>query len=103
MLAALLFSALFLISYIVYHTFHGDSKFLGEGWIRPVYFFVLISHIALSGICLPMILVTVSLSLLKHFPIHKRWARWTFPIWAYVSVTGVAIYLMLKVFGSASG
>ncbi len=98
MLAALSFSALFLVSYIVYHTFHGDSKFMGVGAIRPVYFFILITHIVLSVVALPLILVTVGLSLTKRFAIHKRWARWTFPIWAYVSVTGVLVFLMLKLF-----
>jgi putative membrane protein len=101
MLAALTFSALFLISYIVYHTFHGDSKFLGTGAIRPVYFFVLISHIVLSVVALPLILVTVSLSLTRRFAVHKRWARWTFPLWLYVSVTGVLVFFMLKAFGQA--
>ncbi len=100
MLGALTLSALFLASYIVYHAFHGDTRFLGQGWIRPVYFSVLISHIVLSVVCLPLILVTVSLSLTKRFRIHKKWARWTFPIWAYVSVTGVLIFLLLKIFGS---
>lgn len=99
MLAALTFSALFLVSYIVYHTFHGDSKFLGEGPIRAVYFFVLISHILLSMVALPLILVTVALSLTRRFSIHKKWARWTFPIWAYVSVTGVLVFALLKMFG----
>ena len=99
MLAALGFSALFLISYIIYHTFHGDSKFLGQGAIRPFYFAVLISHIVLSVFALPMILVTVGLSLTKRFKIHRKWARWTFPIWAYVSVTGVLVFLLLKTFG----
>ena len=101
MLAALGFSALFLVSYIIYHTFHGDSRFLGEGAVRLVYFFILISHILLSVICLPLILITVGLSLTKRFVIHKKWARWTFPIWAYVSVTGVVVFFMLKIFGSA--
>lgn len=99
MLAALGFSALFLISYVVYHTFHGDSKFLGSGPIRPVYFFILISHIVLSVIALPLILVTVALSLSKRFPLHRRWARWAFPIWTYVSVTGVLVFLLLRNFG----
>ncbi len=99
MLAALAFSALFLVSYIIYHTFHGDSRFLGQGLIRPIYFTVLISHIALSVVALPLILVTVGLSLTKRFPIHRKWARWTFPIWAYVSVTGVLIFVLLKTFG----
>lgn len=101
MLLALLFSALFLVSYIIYHTFHGDSKFLGEGLIRPVYFFILISHIVLSVLALPLILITVSLSLTRRFSHHKKWAKWTFPLWAYVSVTGVAVFVLLKTFGSA--
>jgi putative membrane protein len=100
MLLALLFSALFLVSYIIYHTFHGDSHFLGQGWIRPVYIFILISHIVLSVVALPLILITVSLSLTRRFAHHKKWARWTFPIWAYVSVTGVAVFVLLKSFGS---
>jgi putative membrane protein len=100
MLAALSFSALFLVSYIVYHYFHGDSRFVGDATIRLVYLAILISHIILSVFALPMILVTVSLSLSKRFTIHKRWARWTFPIWAYVSVTGVLIFAMLKTLGS---
>lgn len=99
MLAALTFSALFLVSYIIYHTFHGDSRFLGQGIVRPIYFAVLISHIVLSVIALPLILITVGLSLTKRFTIHRKWARWTFPIWAYVSVTGVLIFVLLKTFG----
>ncbi len=99
MLAALALSALFLVSYIIYHTFHGDSKFLGQGAIRPFYFAILISHIILSVLALPMILVTVGLSLTKRFKIHRKWARWTFPLWAYVSVTGVLVFVLLKVFG----
>lgn len=99
MLLALTFSALFLVSYIIYHTFHGDSHFLGQGAIRPVYFFILISHIVLSVVALPLILTTVTLSLTRRFSHHKRWARWTFPIWAYVSVTGVAVFFLLKYFG----
>lgn len=101
MLAALFFSALFLVSYITYHTFQGDSRFLGQGAVRPVYFFVLISHIVLSVVALPLILTTVALSLTKRFAHHKKWAKWTFPVWAYVSVTGVLVYAFLKIFGSA--
>ena len=101
MLLALFFSAVFLVSYIIYHTFHGDSKFLGEGLIRPVYFAILISHVVLSVVALPLILITVSLSLTKRFAHPKKWAKWTFPLWAYVSVTGVAVYVLLKTFGSA--
>lgn len=99
MLAALAFSALFLVSYIIYHTFHGDSRFLGEGVVKVVYLFILISHIILSIFCLPLVLITVALSLTKRFPVHKKWARWTFPLWAYVSVTGVLVFAMLRIFG----
>ena len=99
MLAALVFSALFLVSYIIYHTFHGDSRFLGVGVVKVIYLFILASHIILSIFCLPLVLITVALSLTKRFTVHKKWARWTFPLWAYVSVTGVLIFVMLRVFG----
>ena len=98
MTAALLFSALFLVSYIVYHTAHGDTRFTGQGLIRPVYFFVLISHIVLSAVALPMVLTTFYLSWSQQFNRHRRLARYTFPLWLYVSVTGVAIFFMLKLF-----
>jgi putative membrane protein len=96
MMTAILSSFLFLISYLTYHHFHGDSKFGGEGTIRTVYFFILISHILLSIVNFPMILVTLSLAFNKSYERHKKWAVWTFPIWLYVSVTGVVIYFMLK-------
>src|SRR5438876_12061497 len=96
--AALVSSTLFFISYVIYHHFHGDTKFLRHGPVRPVYFFVLISHIGLSVIVVPMILTSLYLSLSGKFALHKRVARWTFPIWLYVSVTGVLIFVMLKAF-----
>jgi putative membrane protein len=96
MLTATTFSGLFLVSYIVYHFFHGDTKFLGQGWIRPVYFFILISHIGLSMVALPLIMATLWWALRKQFRFHRRIARWTFPIWLYVSVTGVIVYFVLK-------
>jgi len=99
MLAAFGFSALFLVSYLVYHSAHGDTKFLGQGLVRPVYFFVLISHIGLSFFALPMILTTFWFSLTNRFARHKKLARFTFPIWMYVSVTGVLIFVLLKGFG----
>lgn len=97
--AAFAGSTLFLISYLIYHSAHGDTKFLGQGLIRPVYFFVLISHIALSFVALPMILTTFYLSLTQRFTAHKRLARFTFPVWLYVSVTGVLIFVLLKAAG----
>ena len=98
MLTATVFSALFLTSYIIYHFFHGDTKFPGQGWIRPVYFFILISHIGLSMVALPLILTTLWYGLRSQFQFHRRIARWTFPIWLYVSVTGVIVYFFLKLF-----
>ena len=99
MLSALAFSALFLISYVTYHHFHGDTPFLGTGLIRPIYFFILITHIVLSAVMLPMILATVYFALTNNFIRHPRIARWTFPVWLYVSVTGVLIFFLLKFFG----
>lgn len=99
MMGAFAFSALFLVSYLVYHAAHGDTKFTGQGLVRPVYFFVLISHIVLSFGALPMILTTFWFSLTKRFSSHKKIARFTFPIWLYVSVTGVLIFVLLKGWG----
>ena len=98
MLGATTFSALFLVSYVTYHFFHGDTRFPGHGLIRPVYFFVLITHIGLSMIALPLILATLWFSLSGRFQFHRRIARWTFPIWLYVSVTGVLVFLILRAY-----
>ena len=100
MLSATAFSTLFLLSYITYHYFHGDTRFPGHGWIRPVYFFILISHIGLSMIALPLILGTLWYALRNQFRFHRAVARWTFPIWLYVSVTGVVVYFMLRQYAS---
>jgi putative membrane protein len=97
MLSALGCSFIFLISYLTYHHFHGDTPFQGQGKVRVVYFFILISHILLSAINFPMILLTIFLAWKKDYESHRRWAKWTFPIWLYVSSTGVLIYLMLKI------
>jgi putative membrane protein len=98
MFTAFIFSTLFLVSYVTNYTLHGETFFHGQGAVRPFYFTLLISHIGLSMIALPLILVTFFLSLSGRFPIHKRVARWTFPIWLYVSVTGVIVYAMLASF-----
>ena len=98
--AAIVSSTLFLISYVVYHNFHGDTKFTGQGLVRPIYFFILISHIVLSAVVVPLILTTLYLSLAGRLAVHRRVARYTFPIWQYVSITGVLIFVMLKVFSS---
>ncbi len=95
MVSATVFSALFLVSYITYHYFHGDTKFPGHGWIRPTYFFILITHISLSMFALPLILGTLWYALRSQFRFHRKVARWTFPVWLYVSVTGVLVYLIL--------
>ena len=98
MLSALGFSALFLISYILHHTLHGDTRFLGQGGVRSLYFGILISHVFLSIVVLPLVLTTAYLALSERFVIHRRWARWTFPLWLYVSVTGVAVYLLQRAY-----
>ncbi len=95
MMTAFAFSALFLISYVANHALHGDMIFPGHGAIRTTYLAILISHIFLSVVVLPMILITFFFSLSGRFAQHKRIARYTFPIWLYVSVTGVVIYAML--------
>ncbi|MEO8876626.1 MAG: DUF420 domain-containing protein [Polyangiaceae bacterium] len=99
MLAALAASACFLVSYIVYHSLHGDTLFHGQGAIRPFYFFILISHIALSAIVLPLIFSSFFFSLSGRFPAHKKISRYTLPIWLYVSVTGVLVLVLLRTFG----
>jgi putative membrane protein len=98
MFTAFVFSSLFLAAYITNYTLHGEMHFHGVGSIRWVYFPLLISHIVLAVVVLPMILITFFLSLSGRFPAHRRLARWTFPIWLYVSVTGVIVYAMLAAY-----
>jgi putative membrane protein len=98
MFTAFVFSSAFLVTYITNHALHGDMHFHGQGSIRPFYFTLLISHISLSVVALPMILLTFFLSLSGRFPAHRRLARFTFPIWLYVSVTGVIVYAMLAAY-----
>lgn len=95
MLSAFVVSVLFLISYLTYHASAGDTLFQGQGWIRPVYFTILISHIILAAAIVPLALITLSRALGSKFIRHKKIARWTLPVWFYVSVTGVLIYFML--------
>ena len=95
MFTAFLFSSLFLGCYIANYALHGESHFQGHGLIRPAYFSLLISHISLSVVALPMILITFFFSLTGRFPLHRKIARFTYPIWLYVSVTGVVVYAML--------
>jgi putative membrane protein len=95
MLSALAVSVAFLISYLIFHWHFGDVRFSGTGWIRPVYFTILIPHIILAGTIVPLALVTLYYALRGRFRSHRRVARWTLPLWIYVSVTGVVIYVML--------
>ena len=96
MTGALISSTLFLISYLIYHfVFHGLSRFAGQGIVRTLYLVILFTHTVLAVIILPFILVTVTRALRGDFMRHRRVARWTFPMWLYVSVTGVIVYLML--------
>jgi putative membrane protein len=95
MLAAFTTSVLFLLSYITYHAQAGSRPFGGAGWVRVVYFTILLTHIALAAAILPMAIVTLARGLRRDDDRHRRLARWTFPLWLYVSVTGVVIYLML--------
>ncbi len=95
MIAAFVVSAFFLTSYLIYHYHAGSTPFEGSGWIRSVYFAVLIPHIILAASILPLALITLYLALRKRFIKHRRIARWTLPIWLYVSVTGIIVYCML--------
>ncbi len=98
MLSAVGFSTLFFISYVVYHHFHGDTPFPGQGMVRPIYFFILISHIALSVIVLPLILSTLYYAATRQFATHRKIVRYTLPIWLYVSVTGVIVFFFLQAY-----
>ncbi|HYG79047.1 MAG TPA: DUF420 domain-containing protein [Pyrinomonadaceae bacterium] len=101
MLAAFFVSAGFLASYVLYHTLlayylgQGPTRFRGEGLVRPVYFAVLLTHTVLAVVVVPFILVTLRRGLRRQDASHRRLARWTLPVWLYVSVTGVVVYLML--------
>ncbi len=95
MIAAFATSTLFLISYLIYHYNHGATGFSGEGIVRFVYFTVLITHTILAAAIVPLVFITFSRALRKKFDKHKKIARWTLPLWLYVSVTGVFVYLML--------
>ena len=95
MIAALATSALFLTSYVIYHANAGSRPFPGQGAARVVYFAILIPHVVLAATVLPLALLTTARGLRGHYDRHVRIARWTLPVWLYVSVTGVIIYLML--------
>jgi putative membrane protein len=96
MITAIIMSTLFLVSYICHHLLAGETKYGGEGIVRYIYFFILISHIILAAIILPFILFTSYRALVAEWPAHKKLARITWPVWFYVSVTGVIVYLMIS-------
>jgi putative membrane protein len=98
MISATVFSALFLVSYITYHYFHGDTIFPKTSAARPFYLTLLASHILASIIALPLILLTLWYATRTQFRVHRKVAKWTFPIWLYVSVTGVIVYFFLKAY-----
>jgi uncharacterized membrane protein YozB (DUF420 family) len=95
MITAFCVSTVFLISYLAYHIRVGHVVFQGRGWIRPVYLLLLTTHTFLAIVIVPMILVTLRRALAERFDQHRRIARWTFPLWLYVCVTGVIVYLMV--------
>ena len=94
--AAMVCSALFLVSYVLYHFTTPETKFGGEGAIRTVYFILLITHVVLAAAILPFILLTFTRAYTAQFERHKKMARWVFPLWLYVAITGPVCYLMLK-------
>ena len=95
MIAAFITSSVFLISYIVYHAQVGSIGFTRQGFVRPLYFTILVAHVTLAAAVLPLALVTLSRGLKGRYPQHVRIARWALPIWLYVSVTGVLVYVLL--------
>ncbi len=98
MIAACGVSVAFLVSYLVYHAQVGSVRFTRSGFVRPLYFTILVTHVTLAAVVLPLALVTLSRGLKANYARHRAIARWTFPIWLYVSVTGVLIFAMLKLF-----
>jgi uncharacterized membrane protein YozB (DUF420 family) len=95
MITAVLTSTLFLASYLYYHAHVGSVHFQGTGWSRPVYFTILISHVVLAAVIVPLVIITLTQALRERFDRHRAIARWTYPLWLYVSVTGVLVYFML--------
>lgn len=96
MFSAVGLSTLFLISYVLYHYQAPHTKFGGEGAIRFIYYFILLTHIVLAAIIVPLVLFSVFYAISGQIERHKKWVKWTFPIWLYVAVTGVLVYLMIR-------
>jgi uncharacterized membrane protein YozB (DUF420 family) len=97
MITAFCCSILFLVFYLYFHAHAGVIRFSGHGWIRPVYFTILISHTTLAIVIVPLVLITLSRALRSRFDAHRTIARWTLPLWLYVSVTGVIVYWLLYI------
>ncbi len=101
MIAAFVTSILFLICYVTYHTYvgmvlhRGPTRFLNPAWFRPIYLVILLTHTVLAVVIVPMVLMTLSRALKQRYDLHRKIARWTWPLWMYVSVTGVIVYLLL--------
>ena len=95
MIAAFVTSSLFLMSYLAYHAQVGSVRFTRQGFVRPLYFTILITHVTLAAAIVPLAIVTLARGLKARYPQHRRIARWTLPIWLYVSVTGVLVYVLL--------
>jgi len=95
MIAAFAASSLFLVCYVVYHAQVGSVRFTRHGFVRPLYFTILITHVTLAAAVLPLAIITLSRGLAARYQLHRRIARWTFPVWLYVSVTGVLVYVLL--------
>lgn len=94
MLAATLVSTVFMVSYLTYHANVGYLPFTGQGFIRPTYFTILITHVILAAVIIPLVLTTLVLAARKKFETHRRLVRWTLPIWIYVSITGLVVYFL---------
>jgi len=101
MIAAFLTSSVFLVCYLYYHAHVGSVRFPGQGWVRPVYFGILISHTVLAAAVVPLVLLSLNYGLRSRFDRHRKISRWTFPVWLYVSITGVVVYIMLyQIYGA---
>jgi len=95
MISAFVASSLFLVCYVIYHAQVGSVRFTRHGFVRPLYFTILITHVTLAAAVLPLAIVTLSRGLSARYSLHRRIARWTFPLWMYVSVTGILVYVLL--------
>ena len=101
MIAAVCTSSVFLACYLYYHAHVGSVHFPGLGWVRPLYFMILISHTLLAAAVVPLVLLSLNYGLRSRFDRHRRISRWTFPVWLYVSITGVIVYIMLyQIYGA---